>query len=139
MVVSIIKTTALMHTKVTSVTYQRRPAKNAGMVSIPVTWTVETRPALVFPAWKLVHVPPTVMVPSWSICPIVPVVISRRQLSLITRWQVLRILSMLRIGAARVVLVGAAFDAITAAIRLVDPNATSRIRTRGASEPEPYE
>ena len=84
------------------------------VILVPALWPAQPWARIVVPALRPVEAP-------------MAVVVLRRQLPLIARRQILPILPVLRIWAARIVLIRPVFDAIATAIRLVDPDATRGI------------
>lgn len=95
---------------------------------MPTLRAVEPRLASIVPTLRLADVTAAIMVPALPVRSPVSIVILRWELTLIARRQILRILPVLRVRAARVVLVGTVFDAIAAAIRLIHPHAPTRLR-----------
>src|SRR5690606_12556060 len=99
------------------------------MALIPtLTTAIRILPMLMLPTLRPIQAvtPPTV--PALRpIQPTMSVVVLWGQLSLITRRQIRPILPMLRVGAAWIVPVRSATNAIAGAVRLVDPDASGRI------------
>ncbi len=104
----------------------------SGPVFTPLPRTViraiASRPPLVLPALRMIHSWLASITPALrTISTAVPVVILRWQLALKAWRQILLILTMLRVGAAWIVLIRTTADAIAAAVRLIDPDTPRRI------------
>src|SRR5690606_32542342 len=110
------------------------PARVPGSVPAitpPIETSALRRPiimALIPTLTTAIRILPMLMLPTLRpIQPTMSVVILRGQLPLITRRQIRPILPMLRVGAAWIVPVRSATNAIAGAVRLVDPDASGRI------------
>ncbi|AHL77617.1 hypothetical protein CH92_05480 [Stutzerimonas stutzeri] len=134
---AIIEVAPLMHRIIASIADQGRPPKVLRLVATPAVRLLKSLPTLIVPTLPLMNFIPAPGTPAPRIRPSVPIVILLRKLPLIARRQILRILPVVRVRTARVVLVRAAFDMITAAVRLVEPHATPRICTGLGAEPQP--
>jgi hypothetical protein len=106
------------------------------MITLPARRVIEPGITLTLPPLRMMTFCPSPMVPAVPIAPSVTIVILRGKLSLIAGRKVLRILPVLQIWATWIVLISAAFYAIAAAVRLVDPYTAPGVGKRMAPQPQ---